>query len=109
MDQETQSVRFYQGQFGNYTITSEDLQGVRFYRLGLAISALAFAGGTGLSLASSAQQALSAPDRRLLPSFLARTGVESGHYSHLHDSPAPITPGFLVSRGPYLFGDRLWL
>ena len=58
MDQETQSVRFYQGQFGNYTITSEDLQGVRFYRLGLAISALAFAGGTGLSLASSAQQTL---------------------------------------------------
>jgi uncharacterized integral membrane protein len=40
----------YQGQFGHYTITKQDLQGVRLYRAGLTIAALAFGLGTTLSL-----------------------------------------------------------
>ena len=40
----------YQGQFGEYTITSADRRGVMLYRLGLATAALAFAIATGLGL-----------------------------------------------------------
>jgi uncharacterized integral membrane protein len=40
----------YQGQFGAYTITDDDLKGVKLYRAGLIMAALAFAVGTGLGL-----------------------------------------------------------
>jgi len=40
----------YQGQFGEFTLTQSDRQEVVFYRAGLALSALAFAVGTGLIL-----------------------------------------------------------
>jgi uncharacterized integral membrane protein len=51
MDQPTQPAEVYQGQFGEYTITAADRRGVVLYRTGLALAALAFAGGTGLGLA----------------------------------------------------------
>ncbi|MDJ0846333.1 DUF2301 domain-containing membrane protein [Crocosphaera sp.] len=44
----------YEGQFGQYTITSEDLKGVKIYRIGLGLSALSFALGSGLILARGA-------------------------------------------------------
>lgn len=44
----------YEGQFGSYTITSEDLKGVKIYRLGLGLSALSFALGSGLILGRGA-------------------------------------------------------
>lgn len=40
----------YQGQFGDYTITAGDRQGVVVYRAGLMVAALCFAIGTGLVL-----------------------------------------------------------
>lgn len=40
----------YQGQFGEYTITADDRQGVLIYRASLFTAALAFAIGTGLAL-----------------------------------------------------------
>ncbi len=40
----------YQGQFGEFTITPGDRQGVILYRSGLVLSALSFALGTGLVL-----------------------------------------------------------
>lgn len=40
----------YQGQFGAYHITDADLRGVRLYRAGLTVAAVAFAVGTGLAL-----------------------------------------------------------
>jgi uncharacterized integral membrane protein len=40
----------YQGQFGEYTITPGDRQGVIIYRAGLMVAALCFAVGTGLVL-----------------------------------------------------------
>lgn len=40
----------YQGQFGEFTITSEDRRGVVIYRGALAIAALCFAIGTGMVL-----------------------------------------------------------
>lgn len=40
----------YQGQFGEFTLTQRDRQEVVFYRAGLALSALAFAVGSGLIL-----------------------------------------------------------
>lgn len=40
----------YFGQFGEYTITQTDRQGVIVYRAGLAIAALCFAAGTALAL-----------------------------------------------------------
>ncbi len=43
----------YAGQFGSYTITPQDLQGVRLYRLGLGLAALALAIATGLSFVPS--------------------------------------------------------
>jgi len=50
MPQEPYSNEVYQGQFGEYTITPADLRGVVFYRVGLAVAALAFATGTVLGL-----------------------------------------------------------
>ncbi|MGK7882729.1 MAG: DUF2301 domain-containing membrane protein [Crocosphaera sp.] len=46
----SETLEVYQGQFGQYTITSEDLQGVKIYRLGLLLSAFSFALGSGLIL-----------------------------------------------------------
>jgi uncharacterized integral membrane protein len=40
----------YQGQFGEFTITESDRQGVVIYRAGLALAAACFAAGTGLVL-----------------------------------------------------------
>ncbi|ACB51027.1 conserved hypothetical protein [Crocosphaera subtropica ATCC 51142] len=44
----------YQGQFGQYTITPEDLREVKIYRAGLILSALSFAVGSGLILVRGA-------------------------------------------------------
>ncbi|MBU6228579.1 MAG: hypothetical protein KGQ93_02655 [Cyanobacteria bacterium REEB459] len=55
MDHPTQPLPLYQGYFGQYSITPADRQGVRLYRLGLLLSALAFAVGAGLGLASAAR------------------------------------------------------
>jgi len=41
---------FYQGQFGEFTITESDRTGVIIYRAGLAVAALSFAVGTWLVL-----------------------------------------------------------
>lgn len=41
---------FYQGQFGDFTITESDRTGVIIYRAGLAVAALSFAVGTWLVL-----------------------------------------------------------
>lgn len=46
----TSQPEIYQGQFGEYTITDSDRQGVLVYRVSLAIAALCFAIGTGLVL-----------------------------------------------------------
>jgi uncharacterized integral membrane protein len=43
----------YQGQFGEFTITDRDRQGVVIYRSALAISAISFAIGTIVTIASS--------------------------------------------------------
>lgn len=43
----------FMGQFGPYTLTPQDLQGVRLYRLGLGLAALALAIATGLSFVPS--------------------------------------------------------
>jgi uncharacterized integral membrane protein len=43
----------YQGQFGSYTISDRDLQGVKLYRAGLGVAALSFALGTALGLGFS--------------------------------------------------------
>jgi uncharacterized integral membrane protein len=40
----------YEGQFGTFTITSDDRRGVVIYRAGLMVAALCFAIGTGLVL-----------------------------------------------------------
>lgn len=40
----------YQGQFGEYTITEHDRQGVKVYRAGLMVAATCFAIGSGLVL-----------------------------------------------------------
>jgi uncharacterized integral membrane protein len=40
----------YQGQFGEFTITPSDRQGVIIYRAGLMVSAVSFAIGSGLAL-----------------------------------------------------------
>jgi uncharacterized integral membrane protein len=40
----------YQGQFGEFTITPSDRQGVIIYRTGLMVAALSFAIGSGLAL-----------------------------------------------------------
>ncbi len=48
----------YQGQFGPYTITEGDLQGVRLYRAGLVVAALAFGLGTLLGLGFAANPLL---------------------------------------------------
>ncbi|MEO0535360.1 MAG: DUF2301 domain-containing membrane protein [Cyanobacteria bacterium P01_A01_bin.123] len=40
----------YQGQFGTFTITDADRQGVKLYRIALAIAALCFASGSTLAL-----------------------------------------------------------
>ena len=50
----SEPLAIYQGQFGQYTITPEDLKGVKIYRFGLAVSALSFATGSGLVLAQGA-------------------------------------------------------
>ncbi len=50
----SETLEVYQGQFGQYTITSEDLQGVKIYRLGLLLSAFSFALGSGLILGQGA-------------------------------------------------------
>lgn len=44
----------YQGQFGEFTITQSDRQGVIIYRAGLMIAALSFAIGTALVLRATA-------------------------------------------------------
>ena len=41
----------YKGQFGEFTVTSEDRLGVVIYRAGLTVAAVAFALGTALTLA----------------------------------------------------------
>ncbi|HEY9625675.1 MAG TPA: DUF2301 domain-containing membrane protein [Coleofasciculaceae cyanobacterium] len=46
-DQPTES---YQGQFGEFTITESDRQGVRIYRAGLLVAAISFAIGVALVL-----------------------------------------------------------
>lgn len=46
----TPQIETYSGQFGPYTITEADLRGVRLYRAGLVVAALAFAVGAGLGL-----------------------------------------------------------
>ncbi len=50
----SESLGVYQGQFGQYTITPEDLKGVKIYRTGLILSALSFALGSGLILGRGA-------------------------------------------------------
>ncbi len=50
----SQPLGVYQGQFGQYTITPDDLKGVKIYRAGLALSALSFALGSGLILGRGA-------------------------------------------------------
>ncbi|HEY9658102.1 MAG TPA: DUF2301 domain-containing membrane protein, partial [Allocoleopsis sp.] len=47
-------LEIYQGQFGEFTITSADRQGVVIYRAGLMVAALSFALGTGLVLMQGA-------------------------------------------------------
>ncbi|WP_445633232.1 Integral membrane protein [Nostoc sp. DSM 114161] len=50
----------YQGQFGEFTITSHDRTGVIIYRVGLMIAALSFAVGSGLILLNNNPTVLSA-------------------------------------------------
>lgn len=50
MIQSTVEPTIYFGQFGEYTITQTDRQGVLVYRAGLAIAALCFAAGSALAL-----------------------------------------------------------
>ncbi|MDZ8083478.1 MAG: DUF2301 domain-containing membrane protein [Nostoc sp. DcaGUA01] len=50
----------YQGQFGEFTITSNDRTGVIIYRAGLMIAALSFAVGSGLVLLNNNPTVLSA-------------------------------------------------
>lgn len=44
------TIEIYQGQFGEFTITQSDRQGVIIYRLGLFVCAVCFAIGSGLIL-----------------------------------------------------------
>jgi len=50
MAEQTAELPVYQGQFGEFTITAGDRQGVVIYRAGLMVAALCFAIGTGLVL-----------------------------------------------------------
>ncbi|MGK7939900.1 MAG: DUF2301 domain-containing membrane protein [Crocosphaera sp.] len=50
----SQPLGVYQGQFGEFTITPDDLRGVKIYRSGLVLSALSFALGSGLILGRGA-------------------------------------------------------
>lgn len=50
MTEQTAELPVYQGQFGEFTITSGDRQGVIIYRAGLMVAALCWAIGTGLVL-----------------------------------------------------------
>ena len=50
----SESLEVYQGQFGQYTITPEDLKGVKIYRAGLLLSAFSFALGSGFVLGQGA-------------------------------------------------------
>ncbi|MDJ0729593.1 MAG: DUF2301 domain-containing membrane protein [Crocosphaera sp.] len=50
----SEPLEVYQGQFGQYTITPEDLKGVKIYRAGLVVSALSFALASGLILGRGA-------------------------------------------------------
>jgi len=48
----------YEGQFGNFTITAGDRQGVIIYRAALMVAALSFAIGVGLVLSQSGNPAI---------------------------------------------------
>ncbi|MDJ0511334.1 MAG: DUF2301 domain-containing membrane protein [Crocosphaera sp.] len=50
----SEPLEVYQGQFGQFTITPDDLRGVKIYRSGLVLSALSFALGSGLILGRGA-------------------------------------------------------
>lgn len=52
------SAAVYQGQFGEFTITAGDRQGVRIYRAGLMVAALSFAIGTALVLKDGGDPAI---------------------------------------------------
>lgn len=54
MNTPSEPLEIYQGQFGQYTITPEDLREVKIYRAGLMLSALSFAVGSGLILVRGA-------------------------------------------------------
>ncbi|MGB5592817.1 MAG: DUF2301 domain-containing membrane protein [Crocosphaera sp.] len=50
----SETLDVYQGQFGQFTITPEDLRGVKIYRSGLVLSAISFALSSGLILGRGA-------------------------------------------------------
>lgn len=65
----------YQGQFGEFTITESDRQGVRIYRGALLVAALSFALGTGLVLWQGSDPRVQALLTPLYTLFVAALGV----------------------------------
>ncbi|HIK32848.1 MAG TPA: DUF2301 domain-containing membrane protein [Oscillatoriales cyanobacterium M59_W2019_021] len=65
----------YFGQFGEYTITETDRQGVIVYRAGLAIAALCFAVGTALTLWNGSDPTIQAALTPLYFVFCTALGV----------------------------------
>jgi uncharacterized integral membrane protein len=102
----------YTGQFGDYTITQGDRQGVVLYRAGLMTAALAFAAGTAIALGFNQNPALvqaisvlftlfwlglglslatihiyMVPLHRLLQAFWLGGGIAALAFSHGFDGP----------------------
>lgn len=65
----------YQGQFGEFTITDGDRQGVIIYRAGLLVAALCFAAGVGLVLGYGSDQTVLPVLSLLYTGFLLALGV----------------------------------
>lgn len=65
----------YQGQFGEFTITDSDRQGVVIYRAGLLVAALCFAAGVVLVLGQGSDRTILAVLSLLYTGFLLALGV----------------------------------
>ncbi|MGG6295403.1 DUF2301 domain-containing membrane protein [Leptolyngbya sp. AN02str] len=65
----------FQGQFGEYTITDRDRQGVLVYRVALLVAAIAFAMGSGLALWQGADPTTLRFITPLYTVFVAALGV----------------------------------
>jgi uncharacterized integral membrane protein len=75
MNAQPRELEIYQGQFGEFTITQADRQGVIIYRIGLFVAALCFAVGSTLVLWQSNNPAILSALSPLYMGFVLALGV----------------------------------